>query len=466
MRDLVLFLGMLYYVPVSLIAPATGLLLWEWCSMMSPQQLVYGFAYGLRFNAVIAATTLFGWLISRERKRFTPDALPWLMLAFFAWATFNMLFAPYPDFSWPLWDRAIRAFVPVFVTYALLTRKVRIHGMIWTIVISLGFYGVKGGLFTIVTLGGGHVLGPPSSQITDNNALALSLVMELPLVYYLSQHTQHRLLRLGLQIAIVLQIISVFGSYSRGAMIAISIMLAAFWWRTKNKIFYAIVGTIVIVGALSVMPDAFWERMHTLHNVSADSSFEGRVQAWHVAFMYANDHFPFGAGFDGTAVGVLFHYYMPNVPPHVAHSIYFEVLGDQGYPGLALYLLILAFGLRNARIVMRQTRNRPELAWAHDLANMMWISLITYYVGGAALSVAYFDGFLVLLALTSCLRELTSSVLVQNVAEHRRSRITRGTLGVPGADPPRKPGPGWVRPHPGTGLAVGVTGSGRSHDPV
>ena len=461
MRDLVLFLGMLFYVPASLIAPAAGLLLWEWCSIMSPQQLVYGFAYGLRFNAVIAATTLFGWLISRERKRFTPDALPWLMLAFFSWTTFNMLFAPFPEHSWPLWNRTMRAFVPVFLTFVLLTRKVRIHGMIWTIVISLGFYGVKGGLFTIVTLGGGHVLGPPSSQITDNNSLALSLVMELPLAYYLSQRTQHRLLRIGLQVAIVLQIISVFGSYSRGAFVAISIMLAVFWWRNKNKVFYAIIGTIIIAGALSVMPDAFWERMQTLHNVSADASFEGRVQAWRVAFMYANDHFPFGAGFEGTAVGAIFHHYIPDVVLHVAHSIYFEVLGDQGYPGLALYLLILACGLRNVRIVMRQTRNRPELAWAYDLANMIWISLITYYVGGAALSVAYFDGFLVLLALTSCLREITASVRVSDVAKQRHDRVAR----IPAA-PPRRSGPGWIKPYPGPGLAPGVSGPGRSHDPV
>ena len=114
MRDLVLFFGMLFYTPLSLISPAAGLPIWEWFSIMAPHRLVYGFALGLRFNSVIAVATLVGWLLSRERKGWTPDALPWLLLVFFAWTTFNMLFAPYPDYSWEFWDRALRAFVPVF----------------------------------------------------------------------------------------------------------------------------------------------------------------------------------------------------------------------------------------------------------------------------------------------------------------------------------------------------------------
>jgi probable O-glycosylation ligase (exosortase A-associated) len=386
---------------------------------MSPHRLVYSFAFGLPLNGLIAATTLFGWLLSKERKGFPPDILPWLLLAFFAWSTFNMLFAPYPDFSWSYWDRAMRSFVPVFLVFILMTRKARIHGLIWTIVISLGFYGLKGGLFTIIHAGDGRVFGPPDTQITDNNTLALAVLMQLPLVFYLIQHTQHRLLRIGLWVALVLQIAAVFGSYSRGAFVAMAAMLAMFWWRSKNKILYGILGAIVVGGALSLMPPEFWERMNSLHDVSADGSFEGRVQAWHVAFYYARDHFPFGAGYNAPALGVIFHHYLPDAVLHVAHSIYFEVLGDQGFMGLALYLPILLLALRNARIVARQTRDKPELAWAHDLANMILVGLTAYYVGGAALSMAYFDGYLLLIALTSTLREMTAPVRVPKAAGQR-----------------------------------------------
>ena len=113
--------------------------------------------------------------------------------------------------------------------------------------------------------------------------------------------------------------------------------------------------------------------------------------AWKEATYIAIDHFPFGAGFYAPQRPEIFHSYFPYAIPHAAHSIYFQVLGEHGFVGLALYLAVLVLALRNASIILRQTRNRPELEWAHDLANMMQIALIGYYVGGAALSMAYFD---------------------------------------------------------------------------
>lgn len=400
---------MLFYTPVAVISPAAGLAVWEWFSLLSPHRMVYGFAYGKPLNAIIAAAALAGWFISRERKRFTPDGLPWMLLAFFIWSTVNLAFAPYPDYSWKYWDEAMRSFVPVFMVFVLMTRKARIHGLIWAIVIALGFYGLKGGLFTIVHAGSGdRVYGPPDTQITDNNMLALALLMQLPLVFYLARNTEQRWIRLGLWFALVMETIGVLGSYSRGAFVAMAAMLAMLWWRSKNKLIYAILGPVVMGGVLSIMPASFWQRMDTLHNVSADTSFEGRVQAWHVAFGYAKDHFPFGAGYNAPALDAIFHYYEPGAVLHVAHSIYFEVLGDQGFVGLAIYLAVILLSFRNVRIVIRQTRDRPELAWANDLANMIFVGLVAYCIGGAALSMAYYDGYLLLVALTSSLREITN----------------------------------------------------------
>lgn len=56
--------------------------------------------------------------------------------------------------------------------------------------------------------------------------------------------------------------------------------------------------------------------------------------------------------------------YPDPVAPHAAHSIYFQVLGDQGFAGLAIFLLILASAWRNASVVVRATRDREEWHWA------------------------------------------------------------------------------------------------------
>ena len=392
---------MLFYVPTSYISPAAGLLAWEWVSLMAPQRLVYGFGRGLYFAGVIAATTLLGWLMSRERKRFPSDALPWLLLLFFLWITFNLLFVPFPDRAWHYWNRYMRTFVEIFVAFTLLNKRTRIHAMVWVMAISVGFISIKGGMFTIVTGGRDHVLGPPGTPLADNNQLALAEVMVLPLLYYLSRHSQFRFIRIGLLAVMVLQSLAIFGSYSRGGMVAYSVMLFLFWLRARNKITYIIFGGLFVALGLSFMPAAFWDRMHTLSHASTTNSFESRFRSWKVAFYYARDNFPFGAGFYCPQLGAIYHRYFPDNAPFAAHSIYFQVLGEQGFPGFALYLSILLMGLRNCRVAMRLTRHVPELEWAHDLARMTWVGLIGFYVGGAALSLAYFNAFMMLLVITS-----------------------------------------------------------------
>jgi probable O-glycosylation ligase (exosortase A-associated) len=295
----------------------------------------------------------------------------------------------------------------IFLVFFLFTTKARIHGMIWVIVISLGFYGVKGGVFTIA--GGGHaiVFGPENSVYNDNNQLALAVVTEIPLVYYLAQHTKAAWLRLPMLAAMMLQVIMVFGSYSRGGVLALGVMLTILWSRSDRKILYALLAAVVVLGGLSLMPETFFDRLNTVNNLDSDESFQGRVTAWQVAFYYATEHFPFGAGFNGGQLPQVFNHYFPSNSIHAAHSIYFQMLGDHGYVGLALFLLILLLPLRTAGIIRKQTRGNPELLWAYDLADMMRVSLIAFYFGGAALSMAYSDVYLILIALLVNLRVLT-----------------------------------------------------------
>jgi probable O-glycosylation ligase (exosortase A-associated) len=416
-RDLALLLGMFFYLPMSLRLPAAGTLCWAWFSIMNPHRQVYGFAYGQPLNGVVAVATLIGWFASREPKRFPADATPWLMLALVAWMTIDTPFGALPDYSWGFWDRTVRLYVLIFMVFFTCTTKARIHGMILVLIISLGWYGVKGGVFTILKGGHAIVYGPESSVYNDNNQLALAVVTELPLVYYVLQHSRAVWLRLPAIGAMVLQVVMVFGSYSRGGVLALGVMLSMLWLRSDRKIVYAVVALAVVGGGLSLMPESFYDKLHTVNNLDTDESFQGRVNAWHVAFLYAVDHFPFGAGFNGAQTLVVFNHYLPNNLAHAAHSIYFEMLGDHGFVGLALYIPILLLALRNAGIVRRQTRGNPDLLWAYDLADMIRISLLSFYFGGAALSMAYSDVYLILIALVANLRQLTEPATVAALAK-------------------------------------------------
>ena len=420
---------MLFFVPMSLRFPAAGALCWAWFSIMNPHRQVYGFMYGQPLNSIIAVATLLGWLVSREPRRWTRDAVPWLLLALTAWMTLNTAISPFASYSWEFWDRVVRTLVLIFLVFFLATTKARIHGMVWTIVISLGFYGVKGGVFTIMHGGHAIVYGPSDSVYADNNQLALAMVVEMPLLFYLWRHTRAPWLRWPMLAALALQVLMVFGSYSRGGVMALGVMLTMLWLRSDRKILYGLFAALIVVAGLNLMPDAFFQRMHTVDSYQTDDSFQGRVDAWHVAFMYANAHFPFGAGFFAIQRDDVFHQYLPGAVVHAPHSIYFQILGEQGYGGLALYLLILLLALRNAGIVRRQTRGQPGLRWAYDLADMGRVALVAFCFGGSALSMAYADEYLLIIALISTLRQMTRPDVLAVTARTLR----RATAAAPDA---------------------------------
>jgi len=97
--------------------------------------------------------------------------------------------------------------------------------------------------------------------------------------------------------------------------------------------------------------------------------------------------------------------------PHAAHSIWFEVLGDLGFLGFALFLIILGTAFLKCRTIVRRTRNHPGLAWARDLAQMLQISLIIYITTGSALSLGYLEMYYILIALISRLSRTVQQTL-------------------------------------------------------
>ncbi len=76
---------------------------------------------------------------------------------------------------------------------------------------------------------------------------------------------------------------------------------------------------------------------------------------------------------------------------HDAHSIYFEVLGEQGFPGLAIFLSLMGASLLRLQRLRNETKGRPEWKWVRDLAEMLQGSIIAYALAGAFLGLAYFD---------------------------------------------------------------------------
>lgn len=383
---------------------------------MNPHRYAWGAAYDFSFAAVIAGATLVGTMFSRDPKRVPWTGLTVVWVLWIVWMCVTTLFALVPDVAIPEWDRAMKIQLMAFVTLIVVNTRERLHALVWAIAAALGFFGIKGGLFTIATGGENMVWGPPDSFISGNNSLALALVMAFPLMRYLQLNTEQRWIRLGLSAVMALTVLSVLASYSRGAFLAILAMGGFLLLKSRKKGAILVVLLIALPATLAIFPEKWFERIETIAEYDQDASALGRINAWWFAYNVASERPVVGGGY-GAFNPDLFTRYAP-VPDdyHDAHSIYFEVLGEHGFTGLALFLLLGWLSFRSASGTMSRARDRPDLRWAYDLAAMVQVAIIGYAVGGAFLGLAYFDLYYHLVAIALLTRMLVERAPISSAA--------------------------------------------------
>ena len=412
MRDLALAALVFGSIPFILKKPFWGLLVWVWLSIMNPHRLAYGFAYSMPFAQIIAIVLLSSLLVhAKKLYAFQANGITLCLIGFVLWVCVSPWFSFHPSGEFDLWLRVIKIQLMVLITFFLVGNKDELQKLVWILALSVGFFGIKGGLFTIASGGSYRVWGPEGTFIGDNNTLALAVIMVVPLFRYLQMHSENRWVRRACVAAMFLCTVSAVGSYSRGALLALLAMVSFIWLKSRTK---AITG-ILIVAALPVvfnlMPESWMGRMNTIGTYDTDGSALGRINAWWTAWNIALNRFPIGAGFDMYTPEV-FGRYAPNpLAIHAAHSIYFQVLGDHGFVGLGLFLAVFGFAWVAGRWVVNNTRGQPSLDWAHDMAAMLQVSLIGYAVGGAFLSLSYYDFPYYVAAMLAILRILVKNEL-------------------------------------------------------
>lgn len=439
MRDIAVTVVILGLLPFAIAKTHIAVLVWSWIGYMNPHRLAFGFAYNLPFAQLVAACTFLSLLFNRERKRIPISGLTVLWMVYLCWMLVTTFFALSPESAQPQLSKILKIQLFMFLTLMVMYTRERIHMLIWTIVVSIGFFSVKGGIFTLATAGGERVWGPPGSFIEDNNELALATIMIIPLMYYLRLHTQNAWVRFGLVLAMLLSVFSAIGSYSRGAVIAIACTAVFFWLKSSKKLVSGIAVIVIAPAIVLFMPQKWVERIETLRGDRADSmeiaqmqtrdgtgtvsppipsrdwlgywpkdfSALGRINSWNYAINVANARLT-GGGLESWSPET-FALYAPVVEEvKAAHSIYFSVLADHGWPGLFMFLTILLLAWRTATRVIKASKTDAELAWAGDLARMMQVSFVAYCSGGAFLSLSYFDLPWHLIMITALLRALAN----------------------------------------------------------
>jgi probable O-glycosylation ligase (exosortase A-associated) len=396
MRSVLVTLLIFGSLPLIVVKPHVGVLVWSWIGYMNPHRLTWGFAYDFSFAMVVGLVTIGAWLFSRE-----PKTLPWhplvlLLAAFAAWVSFTTLFAVYPDHAQWKWDRTIKILLfNVLITIGLITTRQRLDALIWVIVLSLGFFALKGALFTVLTGGIYRLQGPSGSFIADNNQFGMALLMAMPLVRYLQLTAQSRWIRLGLLVLLVCFLVAVLGTYSRGAVIGLAVTAIALLVKSRHRMRLALVAGLALAAAVEFMPERWHDRVASIFAYEEDASAQARFDSWRYALEVAREHPVVGGGFEIfrgnkalTAAGY-----------RSAHSIYFEVLAEHGWVGAGLFLALGLGAYLTARSVIRRASEDQELSWAADLAAMVQVSIAAYAIAGLFLNLATFDLYYHLIAI-------------------------------------------------------------------
>ncbi len=384
--------------------------MWIWTAMFYPNAWLYGVAADFRYNLMFTAVAMIGYVVMKDKPKVAFGTVGGLILLFFAWTTVSTLLTNgLPAITWEYYLRFLKVVLLFVFVVLIIDKKLHIDFFLWCVVLSIGFFAGLEGLKYIVSGGGHSIVGLYEHVLGDRNELAVAFVMTLPLCAYLMGEygKQSKLVRLFLFGLMGLLVTAIVGTQSRGGFIALLGLAAYLFIKSDRKIVLGILMVILVAVLSHFVTDEWTSRMNTINEAGEDASFMGRVVAWKLSFILATQNPVFGGGFKtleyypawkalcADFFAYPFFYTGDSIPnpnlPRAAHSVYFQVMGDHGFFGLAIYLSFLSRAFFVARKLGKTARKYVETRWIGEFATMAQLCIFAFSVGGAALSFAYFE---------------------------------------------------------------------------
>ncbi len=440
MRDLLLTAIVFGITPIAFYRPWIGVLTYFWLSLMNPHKLSWGFAVTMPFAQIIALATLGGLLFTKDRKKipWTPELA--LMIVLGIYFTLSTATAWEPHHAWIRWTEIMKIYLMTFVMTMLIYSKERIRYLLLVASLGIGFYGLKGGIFTLMGGGANMVNGPSRSFIGTNNEIGLALLMVVPILVFLAREEKHKWFKPLLWSVAGLSMLSIIFTYSRGAMLGLAILLPLMFLKSRAKILTLVVFLPLAWIGYQWAPESIFKRASKIETYQEDNSAMQRLQAWSVAWNIAKDFPLTGGGFEleyspDEARWLSYadrKYDAYGQVSRAFHSLYFQVIGHHGFVAAFLYYLMLFLLLCRLYRLRRLANKRAELQWIGNYADGLFLGMIGFLVTGAFVNVAYFDLMYLFLALTAVMqREADTFNAAQQPAPHRRFASGRSLKASP-----------------------------------
>jgi putative inorganic carbon (HCO3(-)) transporter len=452
LRSLWLLFVYVSFLGLSVSAPFVATLGYVWVDTFQPQAVSYILLNQLPVAMIMGIAAVGGYVLLDRRSPPPLTLQSTLQVTMALWVTATLVWAQAPDAAWEKWDWAFKtvafaAFMPLVIR-----SRVQIEAFAQTYVFSLAANFVPFGLKVFLSGGGyGQNLGLEggNSGLSEGGLLSTSCLMAIPLALFLASHSQllprFKLLPLAYWGIAGLALATALGTYERSALVGLVVLGLYMWTRTKRKIGF---GMVIIVTACLVAfttSHAWNARVDTITNFEQENSAYVRILVWKWTLGFVANH-PLGGGFSSYLVD---HIEIPATSTSTGeeqfgrafHSIYFEVLGEHGYPGLLMFLLLAVSTVLMLRRLAKKARPYPELQWVVGLSDALQSGLAVFLTSGAFVGIAFQPMFWYFVSMSICLNAYMWRV------EHAGAQVVTGWRAMALAPvrhyPPVAEVPGW-----------------------
>ena len=416
LRSIWLVFVYLTFLGLGAYAPFVFALGYVWVDTFRPQEVAYIVLDQLPVAMIMGAAAMGSYLVFDRRSppRLTLAGLIPAMMA--VWCTITMTWAVAPDSGWIKWDWAFKTLAfAAFLPYVIRSR-VQIEAMAQVYLFALAANIIPYGMKILISGGGyGRDLGLGSGNygLGEGGQLSTFCLMAVPIAYFLSRHGQlipkHPLVKIAYLGIIGLSIVTALGTFERSALIGAGVLGIYMFMRSRQKVLFGIVLGVGIAGAAYMTSSAFLNRIQSIGSYQADSSAMVRIMVWKWTLEFAATH-PLGGGFNSYLVNVIELQGVDQNTPEIQHgrafhSSYFEILGEQGYPGLIMFLLATGTSVLALRRLTKKTRKIPHLAWCADMSDALQSGILVFMTSGAFVGIAFQPIIWYFIAMSVSLRE-------------------------------------------------------------
>jgi probable O-glycosylation ligase (exosortase A-associated) len=418
MAGFIITLWLFGITALTIIQPITAPLVYYLIVWMHPEQQMYG-GLPIRWTFLIALTSLIGYVFINKERQPPKNALVFFMFILAFWYLLSAFINNVTSSEFGLATDFIKMILMSWVTASVITTRLRIHALIWILIISIGSVSFRTGLITVIAGGGGNIVGP--EFLGHTNEYARYVIYTWPFMLYLARHSAHKYVRFGNGVLATTAVLTLIGTNSRGALVAFGAMCVILWLYGSRKVVSVVLLLTFVGGAYLILPperlESFTSRAATIENPNETKSFQLRTDSWAFGWDFALKNPYFGGG-PGT---------FEREHGFAAHSNYFEVLGVSGFVGFGVYTIIALLAFAMVFRIQKRTRGIAELAWAHDLAFYTMITLVGYFVGGLTKNHGFNEYYYMLLGIMMGLETAVNRYLTTE-AEEKRLRASAAEM--------------------------------------